>query len=349
VAGVERSEPPAANLQGKAGLTEASYNEYVMTSSSKWIEGIGAQTSVADAARKSLGPRLAAVSHMLPMAAHLAEHDVEHVHRLRVATRRATAALKLYRECLDGKEARWMKKWLRKIRRAAGDARDLDVLADRLARDYGEPAAPVVELIGHDRKAVQPAIVEVANRCRDDDKLVRKTASLLQSIDGLKRKDDQESPHFADWAARQFAEVADAFAAAMPNESSTPAELHQFRISAKALRYVIELVAPAFGPSLREELYPTIEEVQERLGRVQDHVAAIERCRVWIANTRNSALQETLRELMEAEERGLKDSIREFHNWWNEERVANVSVQLEFPGPEASFPASPLEEVSQQT
>jgi CHAD domain-containing protein len=320
-----------------------------MTSSSKWIEGIGTQTTVGDAARKSLGPRLAAVSHMLPMAAHLAEHDVEHVHRLRVATRRATAALKLYRECVAGKEARWMKKWLRRIRRAAGDARDLDVLADRLARDYGEPAAPVVELIANDRNAVQPAIVEVANRCREDDKFVRKTASLLHSIDGPKRKDAEEPLDFGDWAATQFTKVADTFAAAMPNESSTPAELHQFRISAKALRYVIELVAPAFGSSLREELYPTIEEVQERLGQVQDHVAAIDRCRVWIANTHNSALLETLRELVEAEERGLKDSVREFHNWWNEERVANVSVQLEFPGPESSATKAPAEEVSQQT
>src|SRR2546421_3740321 len=100
-----------------------------MASSSKWIEGIGPETRIEEAARRSLEPRLAAVGHYLPMAAHLAEHDVEHVHRLRVATRRAVAALKLYRKLLPKKPARWMKKRLRKIRRAAGDARDLDVLA----------------------------------------------------------------------------------------------------------------------------------------------------------------------------------------------------------------------------
>jgi CHAD domain-containing protein len=336
-------------LQGKAGLTEASYNELVMTTSSKWIEGIGPHSTVEEAARRSLGPRLAAVSHSLPMAAHLAEHDVEHVHRLRVATRRATAALKLYRDCLAPKEARWMKRRLRKIRRAAGDARDLDVLSDRLASDYGEPVAPVIELIAHDRKAVQPAIVEVSNRCRNDDKLVRKTASLLHSIDSPTRKDAKESLHLGDWAAKQFAKVADPFAAAMPNESSTPPELHQFRIAAKALRYVIELVAPAFGPSLREELYPTIEEVQERLGRVQDHVAAIERCQTWLEKTHNAAMRETLDELIEAERRGLKDAIQAFHAWWNEERNAQVYELLDFPGPNPCRQESLAIEVSHET
>src|SRR5262245_41447558 len=114
-----------------------------MPTSSKWIDGIGPETPVEEAARRSLEPRLAAVSHMLPMAAHLASHDIEHVHRLRVATRRATSALKLYRECVPPKRYRWLKKRLRSVRRAAGDARDLDVLAGRLMREYGERVMPV--------------------------------------------------------------------------------------------------------------------------------------------------------------------------------------------------------------
>ena len=119
------------------------------------------------------------------------------------------------------------------------------------------------------------------------------------------------------------------FAIAMPNESSEPAELHQFRIRAKALRYAIELVAPAFGPELRDETYPVIEELQERLGRVQDHVAAIERCRVWSENTLSTFLRERLNELMAAERRGLADSIRDFHTWWTEERAASIRALLQ--------------------
>ena len=303
-----------------------------MPASIKWIEGLGSETSVEDAARRSLQPRLSAVSHLLPMAAHLASHDVEHVHQLRVATRRATAALKLYGDCVPRKQFRWFKNRLRKIRRAAGDARDLDVLADRLAREYGERVSPVIEFIERERTAVQPAIVRVAERCRSNDRLVRKTAKLLQSIQ-MPAVEGQptEARSFRGWSAAQFAATAELFSVAMPTESSTPVELHQFRIRAKALRYSIELVASAFDPALRKSLYPLIEKLQERLGTIQDHVAAAARCRTWESNTRDEVLQETLRELAEAEDRGLIDAIRVFQAWWTDDRVVKVQELLKLP------------------
>src|SRR3954452_6464358 len=109
-----------------------------MSSSGKWVDGLGTDTTVSDASRCSLVVRLAVVAHTLPLAAHLSEHDIEHVHRLRVATRRAAAALKLYRDWLPQKSARWFKKRLRQIRRAAGEARDLDVLIQKLQHEAGE-------------------------------------------------------------------------------------------------------------------------------------------------------------------------------------------------------------------
>ncbi|HVT29975.1 MAG TPA: CHAD domain-containing protein, partial [Lacipirellulaceae bacterium] len=161
-----------------------------MASNGKWIEGIGPESRIEDAARRSLEPRLAAVARCLPPAAHLAQHDIEHVHRLRVATRRAVAALKLYREFVPRKPARWLKKRLRKIRRAAGDARDLDVLKQRIAEEYGERIAPILEVISAEREAVQPAIVRIAARCGKDHKFVRTTAKLLERIGADQPHDD---------------------------------------------------------------------------------------------------------------------------------------------------------------
>src|SRR3954454_16467108 len=122
-----------------------------MATSGKWIEGIGPETPVADAASRSLETRLAVVAHTLPLAAHLAGHDIEHVHRLRVATRRAAAALKLYRDWLPEKTQRWFKKRLRQIRRAASEARDLDVLIHRLQRESETHAEPVVRYLAKKR------------------------------------------------------------------------------------------------------------------------------------------------------------------------------------------------------
>lgn len=306
-----------------------------MAAGAKWIEGFAPDCSVEEAARRSLGPRLSSVVHLLPIAAHLAEHDIEHVHRMRVASRRATAALKLYHDCVAGKPGRWMKKRLRRIRRAAGDARDLDVLADRLARDYGEPAAPVVELIAKDRAAVQPAIMQAAQRCRQDDCYVRKTAMLLNSIRYPKQENAKagggavEPLVFREWAVIQFAAIAEKFIAAMPDKTSGAVALHQFRIRAKGVRYAIELVFPAFECELRGELYPIVEELQERLGSVQDHVTAIARCRNWLSDVRNAALRVRLEELMEAESRGLADADQKFRKWWTAKRAERTRRLIE--------------------
>src|SRR4051812_6106546 len=153
-----------------------------MAPSGKWIDGIGPETSVADAARRSLETRLAVIAHYLPLAAHLAEHDIEHVHRLRVATRRAGAALKLYRDWLPQKPARWMKKRLRKIRRAASEARDLDVLVERMRREPGAAADPFVRFLVAKRRAVQPNLVALADDMRRDDRFIFKAAKLLNKI-----------------------------------------------------------------------------------------------------------------------------------------------------------------------
>ncbi|MCC7476457.1 MAG: CHAD domain-containing protein [Pirellulales bacterium] len=296
-----------------------------MAASAKWIEGLAADCTVEEAARRSVGPRLSSVVHLLPLAAHLAGEDVEHVHRLRVATRRATAALKLYCHVFPKKRVRWMKRRLRAIRRAAGDARDLDVLAARLTREYGQAVAPILTHIARERAAVQPVIVEVADLCRSNDQFVRKVAGLLRKLDGdTGDRCSQVSSDFGQWAREQFGRVTKDFLAVMPNETSTAAELHQFRIRAKAVRYVIELVADVLDADLRKRAYPVVEELQERLGNVQDHVAAIERCRGWREATQDDTLREALVELTLAEERKMTDSIRAYHEWWNADRARGI-------------------------
>jgi CHAD domain-containing protein len=291
-----------------------------MGPSGKWIEGIVAVGSVEDAARCSLEVRLTGVAQRLPLAAHLAEHDVEHVHRLRVSTRRAVAALKLYRDWLPRGKARWLKKRLKKIRRAAGDARDLDVLAERLSRDYGERIEPVMAIIKERRAAVQPDIIDVAERCRRDDRFVRKTAKLIEGVRPSNGSPDSLTC-FREWAVKQLASATAPFFNAVPDETADAAALHQFRIRAKALRYTIELVASAFGPELRDSVYPVVEEIQERLGRVQDHVTAGALLRKWADDESDTSKRELLGEVAADECNQLDAAIREFREWWTSERA----------------------------
>jgi CHAD domain-containing protein len=317
-----------------------------MGPSGKWIDGLSADCSVEDAARRSLDARLGAVVHWLPLAAHLAEHDIEHVHRLRVSTRRAIAALKLYRDWLPRKHFRWLKKRLKKIRRAAGEARDLDVLAERLARDYGDRAAPVVALIKEKRAAAQSAIHKVSERCRRDDRFIRRISRLLEGIRQHDEENAQPTP-FRRWAVSQLAAATTPFFDSLPDDGSDAAALHQFRIKTKALRYTIELVESAFGRELRDEHYPVVEKLQERLGRIQDHVAASQLLSQWSEDSKDTDLQGLLRELAAEEYLRLDEATGEFRSWWTDEKVDALRRGL--PTAADREPTTPSPQAAHQT
>src|SRR4051794_33720985 len=99
----------------------------------KWISDLKPQSPLAEAARHVLFVRLQVVKDHLPRATLEADRDIEYVHQLRVGTRRADAALRIFKACLPKKVHRKARRRLRKLRRAAGAARDWDVfLADLL-------------------------------------------------------------------------------------------------------------------------------------------------------------------------------------------------------------------------
>lgn len=308
-----------------------------MSLSSKWIEGLAPEGGVYEAARLTLEARLRTVAHWLPLAAQHASDDVEYVHRLRVATRRATAALKLYHDWLPRGPYRWLKKRLRTIRRAAGEARDLDVLADRLRRELGDRAAGLLSEIAAQRVAAQPAIVDAAARCADKDRYLRKVHKLLAGIAPRDKNGKGEAERcFSSWAHDRLDEVVAKSFAALPTHRDDPAELHQFRIRIKALRYAIELLAPSFGAKLRQVHYPVVEELQERLGRINDHVTGAARLQKWSHATSDAQLQELLDTLAQQENIRQTDEIAEFRQWWTPDRVAELRAGLVSPDGNAS-------------
>ncbi len=302
-----------------------------MSLNGKWIDGIRPDGSVCDAARASLAMRLAAVGYWLPLAADHADQDVEHVHRLRVSTRRAIAALKLYSDWLPAKPHRWLKKRLKKIRRAAGDARDLDVLADRILRHGGESAEPFLEEIAKRREAAQPAIIEIAARCRHQECFSRKTLRLLERLKPPESFGEANMPmNFRDWARLQLAATADSFFQSLPDDHADTAMLHQFRIRAKALRYTIELLASALDPSIRTVHYPIVEELQERLGEINDLATGGDQMRRWSEGLTDASHQQVLGDLASEESAQLSEKIDAFRDWWVREQCDALRKGLSF-------------------
>jgi CHAD domain-containing protein len=243
----------------------------------KWIDGLGPKTHTDEAARRVIEVRFQVVRGCLPLAVHDADRDVEHVHQLRVATRRAGAALRTFERWLPGKTFRKAWKQLRAIRRAAGEARDWDVfVADLLQRRKQGPdkdQAGLDFLIGYasgQRDAAQVDLVEAGSAygpglgdlIDDTVKAVReppddKTVKLLRDLGRVLLGD---LTHELDWAASQ--------------DLNDYEHLHRVRILGKQLRYAMEVFADCFSLAFREQIYPRVEEMQEVLGNANDsHVA----------------------------------------------------------------------------
>src|SRR6266849_6032966 len=119
--------------EGSASRRNETFRGNRTMADGKWISELTAETPLADAARRVLMMRLEVVHRFLPLAVREAAKDPEYVHQLRVGTRRAGAALVIFKDCLPAKIYKKARKELKKVRRAAGQARDWDVFVLALA------------------------------------------------------------------------------------------------------------------------------------------------------------------------------------------------------------------------
>lgn len=230
-----------------------------------------------EGARRALTVRLEVVRDYLPRALHEADSDIEIVHQLRVGTRRARAALDIFTPCLPQEMYKKLRRSLRTIRRAAGEARDWDVLlADlldwgRQQRTRRRPGVNV--LIGcavARREAAQAHIQELG-----DDYPAIFAALLTETLAAIRQPDDANASTLSDLATPLLSELLDELDQAASGNLEDYNQLHEVRIIGKRLRYAMEVFAGCFAPRFREEFYPAVEAMQEILGTANDsHVAA---------------------------------------------------------------------------
>jgi CHAD domain-containing protein len=292
-----------------------------MARKGKWIAGITADQPVSAAARRALEVRLAVVWHYLPLASRRAEEDEEHVHQLRVASRRAFAAVETFADLFPPRRARWIRKRLKEIRRTAGAARDYDVMLLRL-KDWAS-RHPSVDLVlaevGEQRRIAQKPIRKI-HRKLIDERFERKLTDLLDRI-RWRNKEERGEPCFAAVARQRLKECAANFQSASESNLAELKELHQFRIAGKQLRYAMEIFAAAFPPSFRRKHYRTVERLQGLLGDVNDHATAVVRIEEWLSEADEPNLRQALGKLLALERRSLKRSRDRFLKWWTAARA----------------------------
>jgi CHAD domain-containing protein len=291
----------------------------------KWISDLTADTPVADAARHVLTVRLEVVRDYLPRAVHEADKDPEFVHQLRVGTRRARAALDIFAACLPDKGYRTARKHLRRIRRAAGEARDWDVFLAALAawpRPRTDKQRPGLDLLAGyaagQRNVAQAHLEQIRLRYPFGfDRLLAETVAAVHK------------PHpahglymLADLARPLLAGLLDDLDAAAARDLNDYGNLHQVRIAGKRIRYAMEVFADCFAAPFRDEAYPAVEEMQEILGNANDsHVAARRleelrgRLRVLLPD-RGKRYRPGIDTLLRYHQRRLPRERQRFLEWW---------------------------------
>ena len=301
-----------------------------MSRKRKWIAVDSPHEPVTRVARRALENRLLAVWDYLPPAARRPEQDPEYVHQLRVSSRRAVAAVETFEFSLPERRTEWFKKQLKRLRQAAGEARDFDVLAVRLEKslhgDSSAAAAHVLDLVADCRREAQPAIRQIYRRLRDRN-YKRRVRKLLAKI-GLNRGIQQAEPEFADVARLAMRQTVDAFFTASHANLADTAKLHLFRIAGKQLRYAMEIFAGAFAASFVEQLYPQVVELQEKLGQINDHVSALTRFEAWPSRLASDEDRELLARLAAIETHARDELLSVFFQFWTAERSERWRFQF---------------------
>jgi len=294
-----------------------------MMANEKWITDLPPGMPAAGAAVRVVSARMAVVAECLPAAIDRDADDVEQVHQLRVATRRAAAALRAFSDCFPGPWLGQVKTALRDVRRAAGGVRDWDVFAASV-RDAGA-------LNGTDNEPARLYLLGLAAGFRGAAGLKlrsavgRHGAGLAVAADAprdhARQPESMPAATAADLAAIQLGHLLDKFNDRIASDPRSPAELHRVRIAGKRLRYAIEIFAGCVPPPVREQYYPAVEECQEVLGSANDAHVAAGRLAAIRSGVRKIApdLAESIRPGLAALIRSVEDDARaarkEFRKW----------------------------------
>src|SRR5689334_7523064 len=136
----------------------------------KWLTATTPDAPADSVARIALAERLVAVRHFLDNALGGSD-EAEQIHQLRVWTRRASAALKLFDPALPRSQAKRMKKLLRKLRRTAGDIRDCDIHLERLRREEAAVPKRVVREMMRERRQARHKLKQLRRRLQNDSRM----------------------------------------------------------------------------------------------------------------------------------------------------------------------------------
>src|SRR6476659_9622357 len=229
--------------------------------------------------RHLLEARAKALKEHLPKAI---DGDGIGVHHARVASRRLREVVPVLAEDLKGNKPRKAERKIRRLTRALGAVRELDVtltVLDELAARDTLPRNALEDVRAHvvaEREARRATMLKRMEKVNFD-KLDRRLASVAEALD------KSESEEWRKALGGRLAKRGKSLLAAIRDAGQlyNPERLHQVRIETKKLRYGLEIAAES-GIRSAAPLVRRLKTVQDTLGRLhdlqvlQEHVAAVQ-------------------------------------------------------------------------
>ena len=306
---------------------------------SSWFTEFSPEDSLGVAAASVLSGRLVAVLRHHPLAVSRAGESVEHVHHLRVAARRSSAALAAFGKVLPKKLRDQADDLLRSIRKSAGLARDWDVFlfgigskqsGSRPAGDKTATSSPKgSELLEGLALAKRVAAQrELADSCPNFGKLfpklMEKIAESVSQSTSAKSTVSSLAESVLNEAFCDFCEeisLKEKNFQGSQNPKSGPEHLHKVRILGKRVRYLMEIFWHCLPKGVRHELYPLVEEAQELLGQINDHYRALAMLRElsdevkMVSTTCLDRLTPLLKTLSQRHEKQITEKLQAYQQW----------------------------------
>ncbi len=204
------------------------------------------------------------------------------VHQARVASRRLRETVPVLATGLKGAKAGKAGRKIRRLTRALGTVRELDVtvtILDELARRAHLPRTALEEVRAHvlaERDRRREVMLERLDTV-DMEKLDRRLASVADALQ------HSTSHEWRATLANRVMKRAKNLAAAIESAGQIyqPERLHQVRIAAKKLRYALEIASDSHAAAAAT-LVGLLKRAQDNLGRLHDlqvlqtHVAAVQ-------------------------------------------------------------------------
>jgi CHAD domain-containing protein len=258
---------------------------------------------------------------------------VAEVHDLRVAIRRFTQVLVLFKPCFPAKEVKRVRRPLRKTMALAGIVRDFDIAVSLLGKSRLAEAAAFRSEFRNERQKAERILAGRLQRSAKRRLFSRWRHKLLPGSPNREAgaTTEQVANRVLPRLANRFLAFGDLASGAVGNLE----QLHQLRIAAKKLRYTLELLAPLNEPALRGQI-EQLKQLQELLGRINDAETVLE-----------MVLQEDAGDKLSAELARKRDqNVEEFWSYWKlefagEANLARWRKDLTYLPPKQPVPSKP--------